>query len=353
MNTNNEMTDELERGDFLIDPSEPTTPPREPAEKPFTAADFTPERMLRHRSVPPSSGPRRALYRLTGGLVNLGPSPAEVRERELIARVKAPVDDCRRIVVISRKGGVGKTTTTLMLGHTFSTYRGDRVIALDGNPDAGSLAYRVRRETSATVTDLLRDMPGIDRYADIRSYTSQSPTRLEVIASDDNPRISQALGESDYKALVDLLDKHYNLILLDTGTGILHSATRGILELADQVLLVTRPSLDGARASSLTLDWLDEHGYQDLVKGSVTVINALQDPGIVELERVEEHFSVRCRAVVRIPWDPRLEAGAETGLEELRPATRQAYLDLAAAVADGFGATWWAAPRRSPGDVSH
>jgi putative peptide zinc metalloprotease protein len=192
-------------------------------------------------------------------------------------------------------------------------------------------------------------MPRIDRYADVRAYTSQSPTRLEVIASDDNPRISQALGEADYKSLVDLLDKHYNLILLDTGTGILHSATRGILDLADQVLLVTRPSLDGARASSLTLDWLDEHGYQDLVKGAVTVINALEDPGIVELDRVEEHFRVRCRAVVSIPWDPHLQAGAETGLDELRPATRQAYLDLAAAVADGFGATWWTAPRRTSG----
>ncbi len=45
--------------------------------------------------------------------------------------------------------------TTLMLGHTFASLRGDRVIALDGNPDAGSLAYRVRRETSNTITGLL------------------------------------------------------------------------------------------------------------------------------------------------------------------------------------------------------
>jgi putative peptide zinc metalloprotease protein len=86
------------------------------------------------------------------------------------------VAGCRRIAVVSRKGG-GKTTTTLMLGHTFASLRGDRVIALDGNPDAGSLAYRVRRETSNTITGLLAHRNAINRYADIRAYTSQAPTR--------------------------------------------------------------------------------------------------------------------------------------------------------------------------------
>lgn len=104
-------------------------------------------------------------------------SAAELRERELTARVKAPVSGCRRIAVVSRKGGVGKTTTTLMLGHTFASLRGDRVIALDGNPDAGSLGYRVRRETTNTIMSMLAHRDQIQRYADIRAYTNQAPTR--------------------------------------------------------------------------------------------------------------------------------------------------------------------------------
>jgi putative peptide zinc metalloprotease protein len=320
------------------------TPPQSDDDQPLTAAEFTAERMLRARSRPPSKGLPRIVYIMSGGLLNLGPSRSELREKELIARVKAPVSGCRRIVVISRKGGVGKTTTALMLGHTFASYRGDRVVALDGNPDAGSLGYRVRRETAETVTGLLKDTEKINRYADIRSYTSQASTRLEVIASDDNPRISHALGENEYKSVVTLLERHYNLILLDTGTGILHSATRGILDLADQIVLVMPPSLDGARASSLTFDWLDQHGYGSLVKGAVAVINGLRDEGLVELERVGEHFRRRCREVVNIPWDPHLQAGAETALDELLPKTQNAYLDLAAAVADGFGVSWWLYP---------
>src|SRR4051812_5736733 len=313
--------------------------PRRPAHRRSaapTATDFTSERLLRPRAEIPRSGLRRLIYRLTGGRVNLGPSQAELAERDMVARAKARVVGCRRIAVMSRKGGVGKTTTTLQLGHTFASHRGDRVIALDGNPDAGSLAYRVRRETTATITDLLRDRDSIARYADIRAYTSQAATRLEVVAADDDPSITEALREQDFFSVVDLLEHHYNLVLMDTGTGVLESAAKGIVELADQLVVVSGPSLDTARTAMSTLDWLGKHGHADLVANAVALINQVRPKSQLDLDRVEELFAERVAAVVRIPWDPVLEAGAEASIEELAPATRQAYLELAAAVADGL-----------------
>lgn len=303
-----------------------------------TAAEFTPEGMLRDRRLAPRSGWRRLLFRLSAGRIAPGPGSAEVRERELIAHLKTPIHGCRKVAFVSRKGGVGKTSTCLLAGHTFATYRGDRVVALDGNPDAGTLGHRVRRETAATVTTLLADRTRIDRYADIRAYTSQAPTRLEIVAADDDPRITQALGEEEFRTAIGLLERHYNLVCLDTGTGVLESATRGILHEADQIVVVVAPSLDGARAAASTLDWLEENGHANLVRSSVAVINAVRPGrGLVEIDHVQQHFASRCRATVRIPWDPHLEAGAETIVEELRPETRAAYLELAAAVASGFG----------------
>ncbi len=301
-----------------------------------TASEFTSERMLRAQAQPARAGWRRAVFQLTAGLLNPGPSASELRARELVARVKTPVGGCRRIAVVSRKGGVGKTTTTLMLGHTFARYRGDRVIALDGNPDAGSLGYRVRRETTNTIMSLLAHRDQIARYADIRAYTSQAPTRLEIVAADDDPRITDALREQDFHTAMALLEVHYNLVCMDTGTGVLESAAKGILQLADQIVVVTAPSLDSARTASSTLDWLERNNHEDLVAGAVAVINAARARSQIELGRVEEHFAARCRAVVRVPWDPHLEAGAESSIEQLRPATRNSYLQLAAAVADGF-----------------
>jgi putative peptide zinc metalloprotease protein len=293
--------------------------------------------MLRLPVRSPRSGWRLALFRASGGHVHVGPSAAELHQRELIAQVKTPIRGCRKIAFISRKGGVGKTSTCLLAGHTFALYRGDRVIAVDGNPDAGTLGHRVRRETAATVSSLLAEAAAIRRYADIRAYTSQSGSRLEVIAADDDPRITEAIGRDEFVRAIEILEHHYNLVCLDTGTGVLESATRGILGAADQIVVVSAPSLDGARAASSTLDWLDENGYRGLVTGAVAVINgARPERGIVDVDRIEDHFTSRCRACVRIPWDAHLEAGAEALVEELRPETRQAYLKLAAAVAAGF-----------------
>lgn len=116
----------------------------------------------------------------------------------------------------------------------------------------------------------------------------------------------------------------------------LESAAKGILQLADQIVVVTAPSLDSARTASSTLDWLQRNGHANLVQGAVAVVNSVRPRSQVELARVVEHFEARCREVVQIPWDPHLEAGAESSLEQLREPTRHAYLQLAAAVADGF-----------------
>jgi MinD-like ATPase involved in chromosome partitioning or flagellar assembly len=282
----------------------------------LTAADFTVDRFMRLRERAPRKGWQKTVYQLTGGRVNPGLSYVEQREQELLKRITAPLEG--------------------MLGHVLASMRGDRVVALDANPDAGTLGYRVRRQTTKTVKDLMTDAPRLGRYIDMRNYASQAPSRLEVVASDNDPRVSEAFGESDYRAVSKILERFYSIILTDCGTGILHSTMRGILDLANQLVVVTAPSLDGGRSASLTLDWLDQHDRRELVENAVVAINSIRPRGLIDLPQLEEHFRQRCRAVVRVPFDPHLEAGAETSLDELTPETHDAYLELTAAVADGF-----------------
>ena len=80
------------------------------------ASAFTEQAMLLARVAPPRHGWRRGLYVVSRGRLNLGPSAAERREQAMIARIRTRVRSPRRIVVLSRKGGAGKTTTALMLG---------------------------------------------------------------------------------------------------------------------------------------------------------------------------------------------------------------------------------------------
>lgn len=299
--------------------------------------DLSSARLIRPAKRVPQSGWRKAVYVATGRLVNMGESPADARRRELIARINQPLRGCYKIAMLSLKGGVGKTTTTTTLGSTFSSLRGDRVIAVDANPDRGTLSQKIPLETTATVRHLLRDAERITRYSDVRSYTSQGPSRLEVLASEQDPAVSEAFSEDDYRRTIALLEHFYNIVLTDCGTGLMHSAMKGVLDIADSLVVVSSGSVDGARSASATLDWLDAHGYHDLVSRSVAVINSVRPKsGSVDLDKLANHFGLRCRAVCRIPFDPHLEQGAEIELDKLSPETRFALLQMGATVADGF-----------------
>ena len=309
-----------------------------------TSDSLTTEFLLHGKRPAPGSGWRRAVYRATGGLFRVGESTADMRRRDLVSRVKTPVaGGHHRVAVLSLKGGVGKTTTAVGLGATLASFRGDRVIAVDANPDRGTLSDKVRLETAATIRDLLNERGQVRRYADVRAFTSQAPSRLEVLASDRDPAVSTAFNAGDYCDAARVLEHFYSICITDCGTGLLHSAMAGVLRLADQIVLVSSPSVDGARSASATLDWLDAHEYGDLVRNGVVVLSAIRpkSKSTVDLDRLEQHFAARCRAVARIPYDSYLEEGAEVELELLSSDTAEAYLALAAIVGDGFA---W--PRR-------
>ncbi|HMA47363.1 MAG TPA: MinD/ParA family protein [Frankiaceae bacterium] len=339
------------------EPEEPTgpevgdEPDRQPDEEPggaaVAAADTGPLRLdpaalLPARVEVADGGWRRAVYRMTRGRVNPGPSEPEKQRRELVRRVRTPLVGCHRLAVLSLKGGVGKTTTTVAIGAVLASLRGDRVIALDANPDRGTLGGKLPRGTSLCIRDLLDHRDEVQRYADVRRYISQADSRLEVLASDEDPEVSLAFSEEDYRAVDDILQRYYSILLTDCGTGMLHSAMQGVLALADTLVIVSTASVDGAASASATMDWLDAHGHRDLVRRAVTVISNIPAGGApVDVDQLARHFATRTRRVVRVPYDPHLAAGGHVDLDALGPTTRAAYLHLAAAVADGFG-------RRSP-----
>ncbi|RRO13279.1 MinD/ParA family protein [Saccharopolyspora rhizosphaerae] len=308
-----------------------------PQQGPPPNPDLSSAQLLRPTKRPPQSGWRKAVYLASGKTINLGEGPTDRRRRELITRVNQPLQGCYKIAMLSLKGGVGKTTATATLGATFASLRGDRIIAVDANPDRGTLSQKIPLETTATVRHLLRDAHRIRRYSDVRSYTSQGPSRLEILASEQDPAVSEAFSEDDYRRTVTLLEHFYNVVLTDCGTGLMHSAMKGVLDVADSLVIVSSSSLDGARSASATLDWLDAHGYGELVARSVAVINSVRPgSGKVDVDKLGAHFAARCRAVARIPFDPHLEEGAEVELDQLAAPTRMALLELAAVVADDF-----------------
>jgi MinD-like ATPase involved in chromosome partitioning or flagellar assembly len=280
------------------------------------------------------------VYSISGHRINLGDGKRARARKELDRRIAAPLNGGARFVpVLSRKGGVGKTTVTTLLGMALADARDDRIIAVDANPDRGTLAERISRTSGKTVRDLVKVRSEVSGYNDISNIVARDETRLDVLASDADPRVSEALNDRDYHDVASLAAHYYSIVLTDTGTGIVHSVMGATLDLADQLVVVAGLSVDEARLASETLTWLETNGYAEHVRNAVVVLNNAR-PGspLVRQDELEGHFRTRVRTVVRIPYDPHIAAGSAISFRELQPATRLAARDLAASVVEGLRA---------------
>lgn len=288
----------------------------------------------------PEGGWQHLVYTLSGRRIHLGDSKRARARQELDRRIGAPLPGGARFVpVLSRKGGVGKTTVTTLLGMALADAREDRIIAVDANPDRGTLAERIGRPSGKTVRDLVRVRAEVQGFNDISQLVARDDTRLDVIASDADPHVSEAFSDTDYRDVAEVAAHFYSVVLTDTGTGIVHSVMSSTLEHADELVIVAGLSVDEARLASETLTWLESNGYGDEVRSAVVVLNTAR-PGapLVRADELEAHFRSRVRAVVRLPYDPHIASGSAISFRDLQPATRQAARELAAIVVEGLRA---------------
>ena len=293
------------------------------------------------RKPEPEDPWRRIVYAATRGVINLGDGKKTRARKELMRRIAAPIPGRVRFVpVLSRKGGVGKTTVTALLGMALADARDDRVVAIDANPDRGTLAERISKPSGKTVRDLVRGHAGITGYADMTAHVTRDTTRLDVLASDADPHVADAFSDQNYRDVADIAQHYYSLVLTDTGTGIIHSVMDATLDLGDQIVIVSGISVDEARLAAETLTWLETNGHEQLAQNAVVVIN--QDrPGtpLVRLDELESHFRSRVRDVVRIPYDAGIATGSAISFHDLDRTTCDAARRLAATVVEGIRAS--------------
>lgn len=245
------------------------------------------------------------LARLRGRIQGLLVSSAERDEADLerLLRSGPRVTRANTVAVVSPKGGVGKTTSAFLVGNLLASHRRLRVVAVDANPDFGTLGDFTRDHPSErSLADLLAELDHLATAAQLRGYVSQLPSGLHLLAA---PHTTVTPGE--YGRLLAFLSIFYEVVILDVGTGLTAPIARLAIERADQLVLVTTPHLT---ASQLTLSALD-HLEQE--RTTVLVNKAPSDMTIPAAIR---------RSVV-LPADAQLQLMLESGTYSLGALPRR------------------------------
>ena len=283
----------------------------------------------------PARGWRKVLHRTTG--INLGLSSAEARSRELVEAVRTRAAHPEVVATICLKGGIGKTSTTAGVGLTLARYRGDRIIAIDANPDAGDLYERTcTGAPPATLTDLAANASSVQSMTDLARYAGIAE-RLSVIAGDQEPTISESLSAADFEVALDVVQHYYNVMMVDCGTGVTHPSMIGVLGNARHVVIAGGYAVSGARRAENSLRWLHANGYAHLARNAVVVLTqTAKVSSVVDTAAIEDSLAQLSAAVITVPHDQAVADGTNISLSALQPATADAYLQIAATIARNF-----------------
>jgi MinD-like ATPase involved in chromosome partitioning or flagellar assembly len=261
-------------------------------------------------------------------------SKGEREEAQLEQRIRTlpGVTRPNTIALISPKGGVGKTTSTFLVGNVLAGHLKMRVIAVDANPDFGTLGRLPSdaRRTERSLADLLNDADRLKTAAELNPYVSRQPTGLHLLAAPRDAELTTSLGPDRYGELVAFLSCFYEAVLLDLGTGVAGPLARFAIERADQVVLVTTPEWV---TSSVVLDALAHVEHErTTVALNKSHLRARDQPAVEQRFRAE-----RLHRAVTIPYDEQLAAMLDAGhyaLDALRRPTRLAIKQLGLAVAE-------------------
>lgn len=220
--------------------------------------------------------------------------------RRLDERIVAPrLRRCATIAVVSPKGGVGKTFVTALLGSLLAYLRRDRVVAVDANPDFGSLGRRLVPEHPVFIDELLAG-PLRDESASVTSLDAQlgrGPNGLMVAPAPTDPSRAKRLDEDAYRSLFEGLTALAGTLVLDCGTGLDAPPARAALICADQLVLVT-----DAQPDTASLVWEAARWLEDDAPPLVLVVNKVDRSSRLDVGALERTIPF-ARGLVRVPQD--------------------------------------------------
>ncbi len=263
--------------------------------------------------------------------------PSDGRPQSLERAVElVRLDRCATIAVLSPKGGVGKTTISILLGELLCGLRADQVLALDADSDYGSLG-RVAPAPPGTGTVQARDsiFPALAEggvtFAELDRTLWALPGGLRIVPSPRDPAAMAQADRTTYSRVIGTLQRLAGVLVIDCGTGLGQPGVQAAVLACDQLVLVTDASGATASLAVEAIRLLERAGRPITIVG-----NRLRrgKQGADDLLRLDALFP-RAKGLIGIPEEPEvgLALRGELVLEQAPRQLRDALLELAAALA--------------------
>ena len=167
--------------------------------------------------------------------------------------------DGKVIVVISPKGGSGKTALSSNLAVALAQRHPGRVVAVDLDVQFGDLGSALSLTPEHTLAQLARASQ-IDATT-VKLFLTPYEHGLYVLAGAAGPVDADSISHAHVSAVLPILAQNFDYVVVDTPAG-LDERTLAAVESATDLLLVSSLDVTSIRSLRKALDALDQMGVK-------------------------------------------------------------------------------------------
>ncbi|HKZ21495.1 MAG TPA: AAA family ATPase [Acidimicrobiia bacterium] len=168
--------------------------------------------------------------------------------------LQEPREEGQLIVVMSAKGGSGKTVVATNLALLLTRFEGKKVAMVDADLQFGDVCLVLQLEPRFTLVNAAHEMHHLDAQL-LESLLTEHPSGLRVMAAPLEPAFADDISTESLMNVVALLKENHDYVVVDTAS-MLDELLLSLLERADVILQVVDMDLPSVKNAKLALETL-------------------------------------------------------------------------------------------------
>jgi MinD-like ATPase involved in chromosome partitioning or flagellar assembly len=216
-------------------------------------------------------------------------------------------EPARTVLVFSGKGGVGKSVVATNLA-TALALRGANVALVDLNLQYGDVGVLLNLEAHPVSIDALAQQGDDVDPGALDDALATSAEGVRVLLAPTSPEASDLVSASTVEAILNQLSRRFDYVVVDSPPH-LEERVVGVMEVADQILLVSSFGMTAVKDTKVTLRLLQSIGIE---RERVALVVNQTGPRIgFQAEEIER--ALRFPILSILPYEVRMDETVESG----------------------------------------
>lgn len=213
------------------------------------------------------------------------------------------------VTLMGVKGGVGTTTLAVHLANAFAI-SGKRTLLIDHHQELGEATLHLALEHhNYGFHELVCNLTRFDAEL-LQGFVLKHKSGLEVLASPEALGSAPGISSDGILHTLRSLVRMYDFIIIDTDSGF-HERNLAILEMTDELMLITEAHLPAVRNTSRFLDYLQRLNYS-AAKIQI-ILNRWAKSSPITVDHIEK--ILRRKVTVNVPdAESEVEEAISTGV---------------------------------------